>query len=221
MEIAVLFDQDGTLLDSAPGIKQCAIETLEMMGIPSKPYQELDYFIGPPLRDCFRLSSVPEDRIDEAVDMFRKLYKEKGAFNATVYPHIPELLKKLKEAGYKVFVCTSKGMPVAVDILTHFSLISLFDGVYGATLDGKVTKKKDIIARCLNENKPDLAFMVGDTYLDVEGANANGIKTIGVSYGYGDKKKMKGEGAAAFIDDPLELIEIIQNLIKTHTEIKS
>lgn len=212
MKKVILFDQDGTLLDSAPGIKKCAIDTLETLHVSHKPYEEMDYFIGPPLRDCFRFSNVPEDKLDEAIAIFRKLYKEKGAFDSMVYPEIVETLKTLRRNGYLLFVCTSKGKPVAVDVLTHFSLISLFDGIYGATIDEKIKEKKDIIANCLKENKPDFAIMVGDTYLDVEGANANNIKTIGVTYGYGDKNKMKETGVLRFIDHPLELIELLKEI---------
>lgn len=214
MKAAILFDQDGTLLDSAPGIKKCAIEVLKTLGVPNKPYEEMNYFIGPPLRECFKLSNVPEDKLDEAVLLFREIYQEKGGFDAKIYSGIVEALKELKRLGYFLFVCTSKGKPVAVDVLTHFGLAPLFDGIYGATIDGKVTKKKDIIAKCLEENKPDIAIMVGDTYLDVEGANANNIKTIGVTYGYGDKNRMIEEGASSFTDSPSDLLKLIRDTIK-------
>lgn len=195
---AVLFDQDGTLLDSAPGIKRCAIATLQAMRLPLIPYENLDFFIGPPLRDCFRLCHVPESRIEEAVKIYREKYEGSGNgyLDATIYPQIDELLKTLRHNGIKTYVCTSKAEPLAVMILQAFHLDPLFDGVYGASLDGSLAAKSDIIHHCLsNEQLHHDAIMVGDTVLDLRGAAANGIPFFGVVWGYGEKETMLQEGA--------------------------
>lgn len=213
---AVLFDLDGTVMDSGPGIKHTAIRTLKEMHLPSPSYEDLDFFIGPPLRDCFRLCKVPEERIEEAVTIYRHFYEQKdgGYLDATPYPGIDTLLSNLDKKGYVPFVCTSKGKSLAERIVKEFHLAPLFKGVYGASLDGSLAKKKDIIAKCLTdlpEGSKDV--MIGDTYLDIEGANANHIPSIGVTWGYGVKEKMIETGAYALVStmDELEkkIIEVL------------
>lgn len=211
MKEAILFDQDGTLLDSGPGIKHCAIKTLEVMGLPLKRYEDMDYFIGPPLKDCFRLSGVPENRLEEAVRIYRDFYQKEGMFDATVYDGILDLLKALKNKGYKVYVCTSKAEVLAREILSHFHIDEYLDGIYGASLDGIHALKKDIVARCLKDIHTDNAIMIGDTYLDLEGANANSISSIGVTYGYGNIERMKEEHPLAIVSHPSEIPKIIES----------
>lgn len=209
MKPVILFDQDGTLLDSGPGIKHCAIKTLETMFLPMKRYEDMDYFIGPPLKDCFRLSGVPEERLDEAIEIYREYYQKGGMYDASIYTGITDLLQKLNELGYDTHVCTSKAQVLASEILHHFNLDIYFKKIYGASLDGTHALKKDIIARCLKENNIKEAVMIGDTYLDLEGANNNHIHSIGVIYGYGNKEEMEKRNPIAIVDNPLDIIKII------------
>ncbi len=208
-EKIILFDQDGTLLDSAPGIKKCAQETLDKLGYAVPKAEDLDYFIGPPLRDCFRLSKVNEEDIEEAVLIYRELYESKGKYNAKVYPSVRESLSLLKEAGYRLFVCTSKNESLAKDILRHFELDAFFKRAFGSASDGKGAEKGAIIRSCLAYiGKEANALMIGDTHLDAEGAKQNGIPCLIVNFGYGNKTKINSVGAYSYIDsfgeiDPL------------------
>ena len=209
----ILFDQDGTLLDSAPGIKLCAQETLKELGYPVPEKENLNYFIGPPLRDCFRLSSVKEEDIEQAVLIYRKLYEEKGKYNARVYPGVEEGLKSLKQAGYRLFVCTSKNGNLAKDILTKFKLNQYFEQTFGSTSDGVGARKGEIIHRCLSYIKEDAdVLMVGDTHLDAEGAKQNNIPCLLVNFGYGDKTKIEKENPYAMIDSFLEIGPIFKKI---------
>lgn len=195
MRKAILFDQDGTLLDSAPGIKRCANFTLEKLGYPLIPYKELDFFIGPPLKECFRLAGVKDEDLEEAIRIFRGEYESKGGFEAYVYPDVEKTLQELKSRGHRLFVCTCKIQTTSGPILSKFGLRSYFDGIYGVSRDGSVSTKSQVIKVCLrNESLGIEAIMVGDTELDVFGAKENGIPCLAADYGYGDKKKLREAG---------------------------
>ena len=210
---AILFDQDGTLLDSAPGIKRCAQETLLELGMEPPAYADLDYFIGPPLRDCFRLSNVDEKNIEKAVVIYRKLYADHGKYDASIYPGLISALKQAKEEGFLLFVCTSKNEILAKDILKHFSLDSYFDGVFGSRSDGAKAEKGAIIKRCLgNLGKRCKAIMVGDTHLDAIGAKENDIPCLIVDFGYGNKEKLKQ-------NPPFKAIHSFDEIIGVYKEI--
>lgn len=211
---SILFDMDGTLIDSAPGIKRCAQITLHQMKLPIIPYEELDFFIGPPLRDCFRLCSVPESRIEEAVSIYRSYYEKEGKLEGSVYPFLPKALNRLKQLSFKLYICTSKNETIAKDMAIHYHYDSLFDGIYGAKPDGSISTKKDIIGCCLKEKNIKNAIMVGDTYLDIQGANENQIQSIGVTWGYGDKQKMKDYKASLLVSNGEELVQAVLSLSK-------
>lgn len=206
----LLFDMDGTLNDSAPGMKHCAMQTLEDMHLPIIPYEKLNFFIGPPLRDCFRLCHVPEERIEEAVKIYRSYYEKTGKYEGYVYPGIPELLNTLKEEGYPLFICTSKADFLATDIAEHFQYRNNFKGIYGAKMDGSLAEKKDIIHACISNNPTKHFIMIGDTYLDILGANENHIDSIGVSWGYGDKKTMLDHHPTFLVNSIEELLSTIR-----------
>ncbi len=211
MEKVILFDQDGTLLNSAPGIKRCANFTLEKLDYPLIPEKELDFFIGPPLRDCFRLCKVQEKDIENATAIYREEYANGGKYEALVYPDVASTLEELRNRGYKLFVCTSKNEVLAKDILIHFGLSSFFDGVYGAPSDGVGAKKEAIICRCLKSlPQGKEAIMVGDTELDAYGAKANGIPCYIFSYGYGDKDKIKELSPLGILNSFKELLTYIK-----------
>ena len=209
----IFFDQDGTLRESAPGIKHSARKTLEARKRKRIPYEKLDFIIGPPLLDCFRRCGVPEERLNEAASLYRHFYGEEGGkYEASLYPGILDLLKKLKEDGNHLYIATSKEAFLAKDIAKHFGFAPYFDDIFGASLDGTCAKKKDILAKGLSLTDSSLpAVRIGDTYLDREGAKANSILGIGVDWGYGDKEKRKECGAWKICSSGKELGDVLSD----------
>jgi phosphoglycolate phosphatase len=207
---AVFFDLDGTLTDSGEGIINCAILALEHFGLPIPSREEMRVFVGPPLDQSFINHGVPADKADEAIQVYRSRYTTVGKFENFPYPGIVELLEKLKSAGYRLFVATSKPEGMSVEIMEKFGLASYFEKICGATLDGSRSHKADVIAYLLAQIQDvEDVVMVGDTAFDVLGAKAHGIPTIGVSWGYGKVADMEQAGATAIAHSTGELLHLI------------
>ena len=208
---AILFDLDGTLTDSGEGIINCVTLALEHFGLPIPSREELSVFIGPPLDDSFKKFGVPEDRIDEAIAVFRSRYLTKGKFENFPYPGIPELLGKLQAQGHDLYVATSKLEETAVEIMDHFDLSKYFTRICGADAEKTRNSKSKVIAYLLDTLvNVDEFVMVGDTDFDVLGAKAHNIPTIGVSWGYGKIKDMLDAGAVSIAHNMDELFDLLK-----------
>ena len=212
MKKTILFDLDGTLTDSGEGIINCAILALEHFGCPIPSREEMRVFVGPPLHESFVNHGVPADKTDEAIAVYRSRYIPIGAYENTPYPGIRELLEKLKAEGHTLYVATSKPEAMSVKILEHFDLAKYFDMICGASMDTSRSSKEDVIAYLLQQSgRADNIIMVGDTKFDVLGANHHGIRTVGVSWGYGKVEDMKAAGAFAIANTMDELFDILQS----------
>ena len=210
MKKAIFFDLDGTLTDSGEGIINCATLALEHFGIPVPSREEMGVFVGPPLDQTFIKFGIPAEKAQEAIDIFRSRYLVVGKFENAPYPGIHDLLATLKSQGHRLFVATSKPETTAVEILHKFDLAKYFEVICGATLDGSRVHKADVIAYLLGKiGTPEDILMVGDTAFDVTGAAAHGIKTIGVSWGYGKVADMERSGAVAIAHTMEELEQYI------------
>lgn len=213
MKKAILFDLDGTLTDSGEGIINCAIYALEHFGLPVPSREALRVFVGPPLQQSFRRFGVPEDRITEAIRVYRSRYIPIGKFENAPYPGIRELLEALTAQGHKLYVATSKPETMSVEILEHFDLARYFDRICGATMDDTRNSKDAVIAYLLSQiGREEHMVMVGDTQFDVLGAKQHGIPTIGVAWGYGEVQDMVNAGATAIADCPAQLLEQINQM---------
>ncbi len=217
----LLFDLDGTLTDSGPGINNCAEVTLAHFGLPIPLKEELRVFVGPPLRDTFFNFGVPADRLEEAVAVYRKRYFTLGKFENTPYPGIEPLLQALQAAGHRLFVATSKPEGLSVEILEHFGLAKYFECICGSVMDGTRDNKADVIAYLLGKagNVTD-PVMIGDTVFDVAGAKAHNIPCVGVTWGYGKAEDLLAAGAASLAHTPEELLEILAKAFKPEPALK-
>ena len=193
----VLFDLDGTISDSSEGITKGIKIALESMGIHEE-VENLHKFIGPPLKYSFTtFYGFDEEQCVKAVKKYREYYSQTGLFENRAYDGIDELLKKIKESGRKIAVATSKPEKFSIQILEKFGLLSYFDVVSGATMDGVRGDKSEVIEEALrrfgNPDKKDVV-LVGDTRFDAEGAKQVGIECIGVLYGFGTRESLEQAG---------------------------
>lgn len=192
----LLWDLDGTLTDPKIGITRSVQSALHQLGYSVPHADDLEWVIGPPLKDSFRilLETENEDLLDRAVTLYRERYRELGLFENTVYPGIPELLALLKDEGCQHLLATSKPRVFAEKILSHFSLDPYFNVVMGSELSGQFVEKEALIAEVLKKVPAELkekTVMIGDRRYDVEGARANQIKVISVGYGYGTLEELQ------------------------------
>lgn len=216
MHSIILFDLDGTLIDTSPGIFSTANGTLRKLGFKELSDTQLRKFVGPPLAACFRVAcGLEEQIISHACDVYREIYTQTGAlFDAETYQNVPELLSNLVARGFTLGVATLKYDSLAVEVLTHFSLQEYFSVVSGADLDGKLTKA-DIIRNALTTLKCtdyQRVLMVGDTPHDLDGALEVGVDFVGVDWGFGFSKghSISGQkGVLGMIDTPLSLLDYI------------
>lgn len=206
----ILFDLDGTLTDSAEGILNSVTLALEHFNIPVPDKDAMRVFIGPPLIPMFIKHGIPEDRANEALQIFRSRYTTVGKYENTPYPGILSLLQHLKNRGHKLLIATSKPEPQAKDILEHFHLAPYFDIICGASLDETRATKEDVIEYLLSQYPgTDNMVMVGDTVYDIVGAKTHGIPAIGVAWGYGNVAEMENAGAIAIAHSVQQLQDLL------------
>ena len=207
-----LFDLDGTLTDPGIGITNSVMYALDKFDIHISDRSELYPFIGPPLDESFQsFFGFSESQCLKAIEYYRERYRETGLFENEVYPGIPELLSALKNNKVQIALATSKPYEFSLKILEHFDLRRYFDYIGAATMDGSISRKSDVIKHLLNdmkiENKKSV-LMVGDRAQDINGAKANGLKSVGVLWGYGSEAELEKAGADHLISLPEELLNI-------------
>lgn len=211
---AVLFDMDGTLIDSSEGITKSVQSALRAFGIDEPDLNALRKFIGPPLRDSFaRHYGLSKEQAEEAVRTYRERYNVVGIFECCLYPGVEACIRALREAGYLVGIASSKPEVSCKRILEHFGILELFDEVVGATMDGRIDTKEEVLCELMrrwHDIPKEEMCLVGDTIFDVEGANKVGIPCIAVQYGFGDAQEMRAAGAFAICDTLNDVAELIK-----------
>ena len=209
----ILFDLDGTLTDPFLGITRSVAYSLKSFGIEVDDLETLKPFIGPPLDVSFReYYHMDEAQSWKAVEKYREYFSKKGLFENKVYEGMEDFLQSLLNMDMKLYVCTSKPEVFAKEILDHFSLTPYFTGIYGATLDGSLKNKGDVIAHCIKQEQLNIqdCMMVGDRQHDIVGAHQNQIPCIGVLYGYGSLEEFQEYHCDYIAKDLIELKNIIE-----------
>lgn len=216
----IIFDLDGTLLDTAEGIMIGANHTAILMGAPELTVQQQRRFIGPPPAESFmRECGFNEEVAREAVKIYRSRYKEKGKFEAKHYSNIKELLVSLKEKNCTTAVATLKRDDLAKEILENFELNKHFDAIFGVD-DADTLSKSDLILKCLEEigqNDLSKVVLIGDSMHDAIGAEKVGIDFIAVTYGYGfeskvDAGKCKNVYVTESVEELFDFFELKQTI---------
>ena len=195
---AIFFDLDGTLTNPKPGITRSIQYALQKLDHPTMPTEdELTWCIGPPLRASFVRLLGAETSADLAVTYYRERFSDVGLYENRVYDGISEVLTTLRTSGHRLFVATSKAHVFADRIIDHFGLRDHFEHVFGAELDGTRSDKSHLLEYALKQAAVDPAktLMIGDRSHDMVGAKNNGMKGIGVLYGYGSRDELLQAGA--------------------------
>lgn len=204
----IIFDYDGTLVETKEGIIRCAKYALEQMGIPVPDVEALNSFVGPPLFQQFHdFAGLDEAGVQEAVRHYRVRYTAKGMYETKVFPGIPALLERLQKAGKTLAVATSKATFYAEKMLKNDQLFQYFQTVVGCGMDGSGAQKPqllDEVFRRLRLTEADRArtVMIGDRKYDVAGAKARGLRCIGVRWGSAAPGELEAAGAEAIVDSP-------------------
>ncbi|MGN6474627.1 MAG: HAD hydrolase-like protein [Mycobacteriales bacterium] len=201
-----MFDLDGTLTDPYEGIANSVRYAFDKLDRPAPCAEALRGFIGPPLQDTFA-TLLPADEVATAVELYRVRFSESGWRENFVYDGIPEMLTETARRGHRMAVVTSKPTVFAKRILDHFELAAHFERVVGATLDGALRHKADLVqaALAIAHVTADEAVMVGDRAHDVFGAIANHARAVGVTWGYAEPGELEQAGAHAIASRPAEV----------------
>jgi len=203
----VLFDLDGTLTDSAPGITRCLAHAVEAAGRIAPALGVLRPHIGSPLREIFRdvLGTDDAERIEVAIAAYTERFDRAGIHENSIFPGVVEALEALSRAGCRLYVATAKTQDVAERVIENFELTRHFDGIFGVRRAEGILSKEDVVRsvleRCAIAHGE--AVLVGDRCHDVEAALAVGIGAIGVAWGYGPAHELRGAHAVADLPDLL------------------
>jgi phosphoglycolate phosphatase len=210
---AILFDLDGTISDSAPGILESLTYTFTKVGVPVPDHATLMSFVGPPIMDTFTTAmGMSAEEAEHTLSVYREHYLSHGALDSDMFPGIDVVLRTLHEAGLPISTATSKPETPATYILEHYGLTGYIDIITGASDDEVRSSKADVVeealrrltARGLDTSRP---VLVGDRLHDVEGAAAHGVPVVFAEWGYGSPAE--AEGTIAQAATPLDLLPIL------------
>ncbi len=221
LKTKILFDLDGTLVDSQEGITKGVQYALKKdLGIEEPDLKKLCCFIGPPLALMFKEKyQVPDEKIEPLVATYRVYYDSIGQTQCRLYPGIEELLRHLKEQGYMLGVASSKPEGNCVEILKHHGVADYFDYIVGASLGPERREKVLVLEeafRRMNVTDRSEIVLVGDTKYDAEGAHKAGVDCVGVTYGFGTREELTAAGAVAVFDTPQEVEEYLNGTEHEH-----
>lgn len=205
----ILFDMDGTLIDSGPGVMRCIKHALTFYGINDAPESELKKCVGPPLSDTFgNRFKLPETEIMRAIEIYREEYHKGGIFECTLYPGIVDCLKTLNDKGFKCFVTSSKHDKACRIITDHFGITDLFYDIVGSSADASRETKTEVLEACFTlhpDIKKEESVLIGDTVYDAKGAEECNLDFIGVTYGFGSRESLLATNPVTLLDTTEEI----------------
>lgn len=217
MKDILLFDLDGTLFNTKPGIVNCVQYALTYYGIQEDNPDNLEKFIGPPLHQSFQMFyGFDEKKSVEAAAKYRERYKDKGIFECAPYDGIKNMLHDLKAHGKILGVATSKPEVFAIRILEKFEFLQYFTSVTGSLLDNTRSKKTDVIEEELlrlgSSDNRERVIMIGDREHDIIGAKETNLSSAGVYYGFANEGELEAAGADYVVQTVSELHSLLLSL---------
>ncbi len=210
----LLFDLDGTLVDSSITIGVCIEYALDQLGIAAPGDVEVASVIGRPLLDIFREHyAMTQEQSESAIGHYREHYDRLGQAGSLVYDGVNEALSSLRSNGYRLFIATVKPTGIAEKVLGDLELLAYFDGISGASLGHERRDKASIIAHALKKFAldPMQSLMIGDRDQDILGARANGIPSIAVTYGFGSRNELDSARPDHVVGHSGEIVSLLMN----------
>ena len=211
----VLLDLDGTLSDSRPGIAASFRYTLQQMGHDPDAAGDLTWAVGPPVFVSLGRLLAPfgDDRVDQALTIYRARYSDVGLYDCSVYPGVVGMLEAVRDAGFGMHVATSKRRDFAERVMDHLGLRGCVRGVYGAEPGGGLDHKHDLLAHILAVEglQASDCIMLGDRLHDMAAAQLNAIRSIGALWGYGGREELEEAGAGAIAATPADVVGLALN----------
>lgn len=213
-----IFDLDGTLVDTSPGIIDSVRYVEAAMGFAPLSQERLGTFIGPPLEESFARCYDPDPaRVQAMVDLYRERYRARGVGNGAIYPGIPEILEEIRAAGAFSAVATLKHHSMTALTLEGFGLASRFDAI--AARDDAYPTKASLIRRAmelLDWTDPSTVLMIGDSRYDGVGAGEAGVDFAALTYGFGfsEPGSLLGLPTVFTARRPEELVEFLRECLE-------
>ncbi len=195
----IFWDMDGTIINSYEGVVESMLYALSFYGITESNPEILRRFVGPPLRVTLStIYHMEPEQIEEAVAKYRENYTKGAMFKCDVFPGVVEAMEAFEKAGFVQVIASSKPEMMCRTILERFGLVEKMDHIVGASLDGRIDSKLQVLeeafSRLGNPDK-DQVVLIGDTKYDAIGAAKMEIDCIGITYGFGTEEELKEYGA--------------------------
>jgi len=211
--INILWDLDGTLIDSMAVIARCLNQTADHFDCAPVPEANIRALIGPELGLTLGQILHTDDalQIQVAKEFYRACYRQ-CLHDSPVYPGMVEVLQHFNRIGVRQFVATAKYQLYAEHIIAHAGLGPLFTGIYGSTESGQYGDKKELLAWLLaEENLPaSKTVMIGDTRYDMAAGRQHNLTSLGVLWGYSDQSTLSAAGAHRCVAAPEDLVEVVK-----------
>ena len=210
----LIFDFDGTVVDTGPGILNSLRFAFQDQGDPVPDLSDLRKFIGPPIYYSFTaFYGVPEKRVADYIKSYRARYRAKGKFECVVYPGMVETLQTLRAHGVKLGIASSKPESLIYDVMAYLGITDLFDAVTGTPVDdSRHTSKTDLIESTMQKlgaGDRCRVLMVGDRLDDLDGAAGAGVDSCGALFGYGSEAEFRAHNATHMIAAPADLLSLV------------
>ncbi|GKV77821.1 phosphoglycolate phosphatase [Pectobacterium carotovorum subsp. carotovorum] len=213
----IIFDLDGTIIDSVPGIRTSLVYAIRQQGHAINEFIDISVLIGPPMNTIVRTLLTPyaDSRVAETVDIYREHYGLYGLNASTLYEGIRDSLEGLKSEGHRLFIATSKRQHFAKSILTNLKLYTLFIDIIGTPEDGSMDDKSLLLSNLIHKYELDIknTIMVGDRKDDVISAHDNGLLAIGAQWGYGSREELSHSKVDYWCQSPSQLADVVNRIM--------
>ena len=212
----VIFDFDGTVVDTGEGILKSLQYSFKEMGREVPDLNDLKKFIGPPIYYSYTtFYGVSEDEVGDYIKKYRERYKVKGIYECALYDGMVELLDELKKNGIKIGIASSKPLHLIYSVADYLNITDKFDAIVGVKIDdSNHSSKTQLILDAMEEmgaTDKSKVLMVGDRLFDLDGAAGAGVDSCGAIWGYGNKEEFIEHNATYIVYKTAEILDLALN----------